>query len=231
MTLQTSRRGFLKGAGAVGAALVVGFDARGALAANAEGAQFNPFVKIGADGTLTVVLKHFEMGQGTSTGLTTLVAEEMDADWDAVAIEFAPADDKRYANLLFGAQGTGGSTAMANSYMQYREAGAAARDMLVRAAAEAWGVDPSEVTIEKGVLRAGGNEGGYGDFVSAAAKLSPPETPKVKDASAFRLIGDPHLPRKDSAAKTDGTAEFAMDVKLPAWPMPCCCGRRGSAPS
>src|ERR1044071_5478931 len=91
--------------------------------------------------TVTVVAKHIEMGQGTHTGLATLVAEELDADWAQVRVEGAPADAKLYNNLLWGpAQGTGGSTAIANSYEQLRKAGAAARAMLVSAAAEAWKV-------------------------------------------------------------------------------------------
>ncbi|MGB8622834.1 MAG: molybdopterin cofactor-binding domain-containing protein, partial [Paracoccaceae bacterium] len=215
MRMQTTRRGFLTGAAASGAALVVGYSPSGALAAGPESAQINPFVKIADDGTLTVVLKHFEMGEGTTTGLTTLVAEEMDADWETIAFEFAPANDKLYANLLFGAQGTGGSTSMANSYMQYRKAGAGARAVLVQAAAQEWGVDPSAITVEKGVLKAGGKSAPYGDFAAAAAKLTPPEEPAVKDPSTFTLIGNPDLPRKDNSGKTDGSAIFAMDVRLP----------------
>ncbi len=105
----------------------------------AANTDLNPFVKIDADGVDTVIIKHSEMGQGTTTGLTTLVAEEIDANWDSVKTDFAPADDVRYKNLFFGAQGTGGSTSIANSFVQYREAGAAARDLLVRAAAQSWG--------------------------------------------------------------------------------------------
>jgi isoquinoline 1-oxidoreductase beta subunit len=215
MTLQTTRRNFLRGAGAAGAVLIVGFDARGALAAGPEGAALNPFVTIGADGTVTVVLKHFEMGQGTSTGLTTLVAEEMDADWDRVAIAFAPANEALYKNLLFGSQGTGGSTAIANSYLQYRQAGAAARAVLVRAAADAWGVAPEAVTVENGILRAGDRSAHFGEVAAAAAALEAPAEPTLKTPDQFRLIGAEKLPRKDSAAKTDGTAEFAIDVMLP----------------
>lgn len=218
MTAQTSRRTFLKGAVAAGttaAALMVGFGPKGLLAAGTETAQLNPFVRISADGTVSVIAKHFEMGQGTTTGLTTLVAEELDADWPAVQVEFAPADDKRYANLLFGSQGTGGSTAIANSYMQYRQAGAAARNLLVRAAAEAWGVSPDSVTVEKSRLSSGSRSGHFGEFVAKAATLEPIAEPKLKTPDRFRLIGNAKLPRKDSDAKTNGTAVFAMDVKVP----------------
>ncbi|MEO1330860.1 MAG: xanthine dehydrogenase family protein molybdopterin-binding subunit [Pseudomonadota bacterium] len=215
MTIHTSRRSFLKGAAAVGAALVVGFDAKGALAAGGEGAALNPFVKIGPDGAVTVVIKHFEMGQGTTTGLTTLVAEELDADWSTTTPEFAPSDNALYKNLFFGAQGTGGSSAIANSYPQYRAAGAAAREVLVKAAAEAWGVAPADIRIEQGVLIAGERRGHFGAFVEAAAKLSPSEEPSLKTREQFRLIGQDGLPRKDSAAKTDGSAKFALDVRVP----------------
>ncbi len=215
MTIETSRRGFLTGVAATGAALLVGFTPKGVLAAGPANAQLNPFVKVAADGTLTVILKHFEMGQGTTTGLTTLIAEEMDADWATVQIEFAPANDALYANLLFGSQGTGGSTAMANSFMQYRQAGAAARAVLVQAAAQAWGVAPADITVDKGILRAGDHSAHYGTFVDAAADLTPPAEPVLKDPAAFKLIGNATLPRKDSVGKTDGTAIFAMDVRLP----------------
>src|SRR5712692_3032794 len=114
------------------------------------GAPFTPnaFVRIGTDNTVTVIVKHLEMGQGTFTGLPTLVAEELDADWSQIRAEGAPADASRYNNLFMGAvQGTGGSTAMANSYEQMRKAGAAARAMLVAAAAERWKVEPDSITV------------------------------------------------------------------------------------
>ncbi len=215
MTVQTSRRAFLKGAAASGAVLMVGFNPKGLLAAGSSGAQLNPFVKIAPDGAVTVVIKHFEMGQGTTTGLSTLIADELDADWESLKIEFAPADNKRYANLFFNAQGTGGSTAIANSFMQYRKAGAAARELLVRAAAESWGVAPESVSVENGVLKSGSNSASFGDMVAKAATMTPSAEPKLKSPDQFRLIGDARLHRKDGGEKTDGTATFAMDVKVP----------------
>ncbi|SES72670.1 xanthine dehydrogenase family protein molybdopterin-binding subunit [Oceanicella actignis] len=218
MTVRTDRRGFLGLAAAAGAALAVGFDAQGALAAgaaDAPGAAFNPFVRIAPDGAVTVIAKHFEMGQGASTGLATLVAEELGADWAQMRVAFAPADPSRYANLLFGTQGTGGSTAMANSWLQYRKAGAAAREMILRAAAARWGVDPAELDIVEGQVRGAGRSAGLGEFAADAAALTPPAEPALKPASAFRLIGAPDLRRLDGPSKTDGTAEFAMDVKVP----------------
>ncbi len=214
MGIQASRRGFLLAGGA--AALVVGFKPGGLLAAGgAEAREINPFVAIGPDGQVVVVVKHFEMGQGTTTGLPTLVAEELDADWEQIEVAFAPSDSTRYANLALGAQGTGGSTAIANSFMQYRQAGAAARDLLVRAAAEAWGVDPAEVAVERGTVSAGGRRAGFGDLVEAAMKLAPAAEPKLKEPGQFRLIGKQSLPRKDTPSKINGQAVFALDVQLP----------------
>jgi len=215
MTMQTTRRAFLQGTAASGAVLLVGFDPKGVLAAGSTGAQLNPFVKISADGSVTVVIKHFEMGQGTTTGLSTLVAEELDADWESLKVQFAPADGTRYANLFFGGQGTGGSTAIANSFMQHRQAGAAAREVLVKAAAETWGVSPDTVTVENGILKAGNRTAHFGEVASKAAVLTPSAEPQLKSPDRFRLIGDESLARKDSAPKTDGTAKFAMDLKLP----------------
>lgn len=215
MTIQTTRRSLLKGAAATGMALVVGMRADGSFAAAPTVAHMNPFVSISDDGIVHVIIKHFEMGQGTTTGLATLVAEELDADWNRVAVHFAPADNARYKNLFFGAQGTGGSTAMANSYMQYRQAAAAARAVLVQAAAETWNVPVADISISGGMLKAGDRRAHFGDVAAKAATLTAPESPTVKDASEFNLIGLDRLPRKDSPLKTRGLATFAMDVKLP----------------
>lgn len=216
--MQTTRRDILKGALAASAALYVGFDAKGALATSHDhqATSFNPFVAINQDGSVTVIVKHFEMGQGTSTGLPTLIAEELDADWDTLQIVFAPADNSRYANLLFGAQGTGGSTAMANSYKQYRMAGAAARALLIEAAAAHWHVNEKTISIKDGQLIAkDGRHMHFGTVAAKAAQMPPPLTLTLKDKSAFRYIGNPHLPRKDNHAKTNGTAIFALDVTAP----------------
>lgn len=214
MNFEVSRRGFLGTAAAGSAALLVGLNARGLMAATTNAQAINPFVKIGTDGVVTVVIKHFEMGQGTTTGLTTLVAEELDVDWEKIDIEFAPADQSIYANLFFKVQGTGGSTAIANSFMQYREAGAAAREVLVSAAAQKWGVAPATITIENGVIKSGKYQGEFGEFAMKAASLTPSEKPKLKANSEFRYIGNAGLHRTDNVNKTNGTATFAMDVKV-----------------
>ncbi|SLN15161.1 xanthine dehydrogenase family protein molybdopterin-binding subunit [Ruegeria meonggei] len=217
MTINTTRRGFLKSAAAAGAVLLVGARPDGALAAaSSETAQFNPFVKIDADGTVTAIVKHFEKGQGPATGLPTLIAEEIGLRMDQIEYEFAPSDPQVYNNLLFGPfQGTGGSTAMANSWMQYRQAGAAAREMLINAAAQSWGVAASDVTIEEGIVNAGDKSAPIADFVAAASQLEAPVEPRLKDPADFRLIGNEAVRRKDSAIKGNGQAMYAMDVHLP----------------
>lgn len=216
MTLSTSRRGFLKSAAAAAAALYIGTRPGGALAAGSAPAQLNPFVKIDADGTVTAIIKHFEMGQGPATGLSTLIAEELGIGIEDIRFEFAPSDPKRYNNLAFGPfQGTGGSTAMANSFVQYRTAGAAAREMLIAAAAQQWDADPAALKIENGIITGAGHSAPLAEFVAAAAQLDAPAEPKLTDPANFRLIGDPSIKRKDSQPKTNGTAQFAMDLHLP----------------
>lgn len=219
MTITMNRRHFLKTSAAASATLVVGFNSQGILAASTDTAAagsmaMNAFVKIAEDGTVTAITKHFEMGQGTTTGLTTLIAEELDVPWEHVTVEFAPAGET-YNNLAFGGQGTGGSTAIGNSFMQYRSAGAGARDMLVRAAAEEWNVAPGEVSLEAGILTAGNKHAAIGEMVARAAKLEPTAEPKLKEPADFQYIGRDKLPRKDSMGKTTGMAKFAMDVKVP----------------
>jgi isoquinoline 1-oxidoreductase beta subunit len=216
-----NRRNFLKGAAAAGAGLVIGFhlprgiEARAAASATAAFTP-NAFVRVGPDGIVTVYSKHLEMGQGVYTGLATIVAEEMDADWSKVRAEGAPADAKRYANLAFGMQGTGGSTAIANSYEQLRMAGATARAMLVAAAAQSWNVPASELSVSKGVVThaASGRKAEFGQLAESAAKLPVPENVPLKDPAKFNLIGKT-APRLDARAKSNGTAQFALDVKLP----------------
>ena len=171
-------------------------------------------MRIGADNTVTVIAKHLEMGQGTYTGLATLVAEELDADWAQVRVEGAPADAKRYNNLLWGpAQGTGGSTAIANSYEQLRKAGATARAMLVAAAARAVGVPASR---DHRRATASSRTGAAARRPSAqlaekAAAMPVPADVKLKDPKQFRLIGK-HVPRKDSRAKTNGSARCSRST-------------------
>ena len=177
----------------------------------------NTFLVIKPDNTVTVLCKHIEFGQGPFTGMATLVAEELDADWAQMRAEHAPSNPVLYKNLVFGVQGTGGSSAIANSYEQMRKVGAAARAMLVSAAAAEWNVPAAEVTVEKGVIRhSSGKEGRFGAFAEKAMQQPVPADPKLKDPSAFRLIGrEGAVKRLDSAIKSDGSAEFTLDIKDP----------------
>ncbi len=175
----------------------------------------NAFIRIGSDNMVTVVSKHLEMGQGTYTGLATLVAEELDASWDQIHVEGAPADAKRYNNLFWGpTQGTGGSTAMANSFEQMRKAGAAARAMLVGAAAQKWDTPADSIAIKDGVLSHGNLRATFGELAELAAHQPVPTDAFLKDPDEFRLIGTV-LPRKDSKEKCYGKAVYTQDVKLP----------------
>src|SRR6266436_3664238 len=225
--MQLSRRATLAGmAGLVigvclpGAAIAQSGAARAFRGSDPAAAAFAPnaFVRVGSDDTVTVLIKHIEFGQGPFTGLSTLVAEEMDADWSKVRAEHAPSNPELYKNFVLGAQGTGGSTAMANSYEQMRKAGAAARAMLVQAAAQSWGVPAAEITVEQGVLRhpGSGRTARFGEFAQAAAALPVPNDPPLKPPSAFRLIGrEGAIHRLDSAIKTNGTAQFTLDIREP----------------
>jgi isoquinoline 1-oxidoreductase subunit beta len=231
-----SRRVFLQSAGATG--LVIGFGwlaPTGAKAAlpGVEGAATGPlvpnaFIRVGTDNFVTVICKHHEMGQGSTTGLATLVADELDADWSLVRTEYAPSDAKLYNNLAFGPmQGTGGSSSISNSFLQYRSAGATARAMLIAAAAEAWQVPAGEIRTSKNTLtHASGRRATYGEMAVAASRQTPPDNPPLKKASQFTFISkDRSTPRVDSPSKCNGTAVYTADVKLPglltaviAWP-------------
>jgi isoquinoline 1-oxidoreductase beta subunit len=182
------------------------------------GNQPNPtaFVRIGSDNTVTVIIKHLDKGQGVTTGLPTIVAEELDADWAQMRAEFSPANVQLYNNTLLGPiQGTGGSTSVANSWLQLRKAGAAARAMLVAAAVDAWKVPAEEITVEKGVLKhKSGKSGTFGEFAEAAARQPVPPEVKLKDPKEFKLIGT-KIHRIDSNIKTDGSAIYSLDIRRP----------------
>ena len=225
-----SRRHFLEAGMAASAGLTLGIlpivhatmheskaDVNDSTSAGITEFRPNAFLRIDREGTVTVISKHLEMGQGTYTGLATLVAEELDADWQQVRVEGAPANAALYRNLFWGqAQGTGGSTAIANSWEQMRKAGAAARQMLIGAAAKRWGVDPSKIDIEAGVIShsASGQSARFGEMADAAAAETVPEDVLLKDPDEFRLIGK-RLPRKDSPEKINGSALFPCDLQLP----------------
>jgi isoquinoline 1-oxidoreductase beta subunit len=177
----------------------------------------NTFLVIGIDNSVTVLSKHIEMGQGTFTGMATLVAEELDADWSQMRADHAPSNPVLYKNLAYGMQGTGGSTSIANSFEQMRKVGAAAREMLVAAAAASWQVPASEIAVENGVMRhPSGKEGGFGEFAQRAMQLPVPGDPLLKNSSTFKLIGkDGVVKRLDSVAKSNGSAQFTLDINEP----------------
>ncbi|HQR04539.1 MAG: xanthine dehydrogenase family protein molybdopterin-binding subunit [Proteobacteria bacterium] len=213
--LQPERRIFLK----AGAGLTLGmYIAPLSALASAPAQDFAPnaFVRVDPDGTVTVISKHIELGQGAFTGMATLIAEEMDADWNRIRIEAAPADRTRFTNLHLGSQGTGGSTSLANAYLQMRQAGATARAMLVAAAAAKWGIPATELKVAKGeVSDAGGrHKAGFGELAALAAQQPVPAKAELKRPEQFIFIGK-KVPRKDSHAKSTGTAQYTQDVKLP----------------
>jgi isoquinoline 1-oxidoreductase beta subunit len=177
------------------------------------------YVRIGSDNTITVYLRHIEFGQGVSTGLTTIVAEEIDADWSQMRFEHSPADDAKYGNPAFGGvMGTGGSTAIFSSWAQLRAAGASAREMLRQAAAAKFGVDASDVLLVKGKAEAGAKSATYGELAAEAAKITPPDAARLqyKDATAYEFIGKERdsskgFGRLDSADKVSARAQYALD--------------------
>jgi isoquinoline 1-oxidoreductase beta subunit len=223
-----SRRRFLAGMSAL--TLAVGFRGGLAVAATLDPAknatQFsfepNAFIRVDAQGSVTVIAEYLEMGQGTFTGLATLAADELDVPLDKVSVEAAPADVKKYANPMFASfgwtlQATGGSTAMAGAWKQMREAAAAARLMLLGAAAKQWKVDPATLHVENGVIvhAASGRRAGYGQFVAAAAREPLPAKVTVKQPADFKLIGKRDTKRVDIPAKVNGSAIYTQDIKVP----------------
>ena len=215
-TPATDRRRFLVGAAFTGGALIVGVHAEAAAPGGAPIA-LGPFVQIRTDGHVVVVSKHLEMGQGNHVGLMALAAEELDADWSTVGFVHAPANEKLYKNLALGIQGTGGSTAIANSYMQIRTAGAAARAMLVQAAARRWKVPAAQITVKDSVVAhaASKRSAGFGQLVRAAALIPPPQSPPLKDPKHFTLVGSERVRRKDTPLKATGRARYTQDIQGP----------------
>ena len=217
----SSRRRFLQSSAALAGALVLGFYLPGArnraFAADPPKMTYPPnaFLRIGKDNTVTIVVKHLEFGQGVQTSLPMLICEELECDWTKVKTELAPANPV-YGNLAWGgAQGTGGSSSVANSWEQLRKVGAQARTMLVEAAAERWQVKPAQLKAEKGfVIGPGGKRASYGQLAEAAMKRPIPENVTLKDPKDWKLIGKP-VKRLDSAEKVNGRTVFGIDVKRP----------------
>jgi len=216
--IKVSRRDFIKTGLMVGGGLVlachVPLGGRAAAAAEAAFAP-NAFLRIGADGSVTVIVNKSEMGQGVYTSLPMLVAEELACDWKRVRVEAAPVAPE-YNHTQFGAiMVTGGSTSVRSEWERLSKAGAAAREMLVAAAAAGWRVAPAACRAENGVvIGPGGRRAGYGSLAARAAKLPVPQEPKLKGPKQRKLIGKA-IHRLDSPAKINGTATFGMDVHTP----------------
>lgn len=202
---------------AAGGALLVGCSPAEMLSIGVKKTDFGafgPFIKIAENGDVTVVSKHIEFGQGNHAGLAAIVAEELDADWDRVSVVQAPANTKVYANLGMGVQGTGGSSAINNSWDQLRKAGAGARAMLVIAAANRWQVPASEIMVKNSVVsHASGKTATFAELLADAAKVAPPATPTLKDPKTYTLVGTDRVRRKDGLAKSTGKARFTQDVQ------------------
>ena len=187
-TMRVDRRGFLKTGAAGAAGLVIGFYLPGrfetaeASPAGETPAALNAWMRIGTDDSVTIVIDKSEMGQGILTALCMLAAEELECDWKKIRTEFAPAA-REYFNPAFGMQGTGGSSSVRSSWDPMRKAGAAARDMLLEAAAQKWGVDKSACRAENGVIfhDATKRKLTYGSVAEAAAKLPVPSDVPLKD--------------------------------------------------
>ncbi len=212
------RRQFLKTSGG----LVIGFTLApraGLSALQAPGPAAKPlpdpnaFLRIGADGSATVLLAHSEMGQGIWTTLPMLIAEELGCEWSQIRVEHAPAAPA-YTHTAWGMQITGGSTTTWSEFDRYRHVGAMAREMLVRAAAQQWKVDPATCRVEKGFVVAGGNRLSFGALAQAAQKLPPPASVRLKDPKDWTILGKPTR-RLDSPEKVTGRAQFGIDVRLP----------------
>jgi len=213
-----SRRNFLKVSSLAGVGFAIGGISLPLSATEAEvkTTGFGHFVKITEDNLVTVVIKHLDKGQGVTTGLTAIVAEELDADWKQMRWEFAPADAGRYNNLFWGpVQGTGGSSSIANSFQQLRFAGAAAKEMLIQAAAKKWQAKASDISVDKGVVKhKSGKSLSFGELATDAAKEFAPEKPKLKSPNEFKIIGS-KVPRIDSPEKTRGKALYTIDIDVP----------------
>src|SRR3984957_13221680 len=215
------RREFIRTGAAIGGGLLVSLYAplpdgsSSALATEEKEFLVNPFVRIGTDESVTVIAAHSEMGQGVYTSLPMLLNEELQADWSKIRVEAAPVD-KAYNHPAFGMQITGGSTTSPAEWERYRKVGATARVMLIAAAATKWGVEASTCRAEKGVVvhAATGKRASYGSLANAAAKLTPPTNVPLKNPQDFTLVGKPTR-RLDTPSKTNGTAQFGLDVIVP----------------
>ena len=216
-SLTMGRRTFFKLASASAAGLVLGFQLRdqafAAETADGKDEVMNAFIRIGPDNTVTIYSKAPEIGQGIKTSFGVIIAEELDADWNHVVMEQADINPK-----VYGYQGSGGSTSIPRAWDQLRQAGAAAKAMLVAAAAQEWEVDPSEVTAQNSVLShaISGKSATYGSLAAAAAKMPVPDLKslKLKTRAEYRLIGKRYR-GVDDPKVVSGQPLFGIDIQLP----------------
>ncbi len=206
-----SRRTFIATSAASAGGLVLSFHlplATAQAGAAAQAPEINCWVRVLPDDTVVVRIARSEMGQGTLTGLAQLVAEELDCDWAKVSTEYPTPGQNLARQRIWGNFSTGGSRSIRESHEYVRKGGAAARMMLVQAAADGWGVPAAECRAAKGVITHGasGRTVRYGQVAEAAVKLKPPTEAALKDPKAWTIAGQP-LPRLDTRAKTDGFRE------------------------
>jgi len=240
--VSASRRNFVKAGALAGGGLLFGFSLAGCkpktdsekgkrneppsekavgqaatnVTGQTPGLANDAFIRIDRDGIVTLIMPKVEMGQGTFTSISQLLAEELGADLGKVKLEQAPANNALYADPLLGGQVTGGSTSVRGAWKPLREAGAKVRTVLVQAAAQKWNVKPEELKVVAGTVRHDGSNrtAHFGELVDDASKLNFPATVKLKDAADFTLIGKP-LKRLDSPIKVNGSAQFGIDARLP----------------
>ena len=218
---EMKRREFLKAGAALGGGLLISLyvpefvPAARAADSSAKPVALNAFVRIGTDETVTVISNHSEMGQGIYTSLPMLLNEELEADWARVRVESSPVDAV-YNHTVFGIMMTGGSTTTNSEYDRFRKMGAMARIMLIAAAAQSWNVDPQTCRAEKSYVihTPTGRRASYGSLAEAASKIAPPTDIPLKDPKDFTLVGKP-MHRLDTPSKTNGTAQFGLDVYIP----------------
>ena len=235
--LELTRRKFIVTTSVVAGGMMLGFHLpTGAKAAGVmgqpwmgtEGDEVNAWIVIGSDNSVTIRVGQSEMGEGVFTSLPMIVAEELECDWTQVKAEYADANRHVRNNAeaymvaagaakdtdnLYQRMSTGGSGAVRRSRVYLQQAGASARERLRQAAAEAWGVDASDVTVENGMLKAGNRTGTFADFAVAAAGVQLPQEPSIKTPDQFKLIGT-SVARLDTAVKVNGSAEYGIDARV-----------------
>ncbi|MFZ9583917.1 MAG: molybdopterin cofactor-binding domain-containing protein [Pseudohongiellaceae bacterium] len=217
-TVNTSRRQFLVASAALGGGLVLGvaLPAGKVQAADAEPTRVNLWVEIAPDDTVTIRYARSEMGQGSFTSAPQLVAEELDANWDRVRVAYVDVNEHLRMNRAWGAMQTVGSQTIRNSQSYLRQAGAAARAMLVSAAAQQWKVPAAEITVSNGVVAhaASNRQSGFGALAALAATQPVPADVPLKDPAQWTIAGQ-SLPRLDIPASVDGSQVYGIDVSLP----------------